>query len=117
MILMAGLIAGAVNRRLNNRGELNYKDDMADRIIDELGLTLQEKQLPGLDAAALFSNLDTSVIDSLKITHRIRDATHTVNTLTNLASQGGCGRGLSKLRHESSTISPSRSCRGRPTIF
>jgi hypothetical protein len=54
LIQLADLIAGAVNRRLNHRGDRNHKDDMADRIIDELGLVLEEEDLPGLDASALF---------------------------------------------------------------
>jgi hypothetical protein len=54
MIQLADLIAGAVNRRLNHRGDRNFKDEMADQIIEELGLKLEEENLPDLDAAALF---------------------------------------------------------------
>lgn len=54
LVQLADLVAGAVNRRLNHRGDRNYKDDMADRIIDVLGLTLNEEDLPGLDSTAHF---------------------------------------------------------------
>jgi Protein of unknown function (DUF3800) len=54
LIQLADLIAGAVNRRLNPQEGRNHKDDMADRIIEELGLSLEEEHVPGLDAAALF---------------------------------------------------------------
>jgi hypothetical protein len=54
LVQLADLVAGAVNRRLNHRGDRNYKDDMADRIINVLGLTLNEEDLPSLDSTALF---------------------------------------------------------------
>lgn len=53
-IQLADLIAGATNRRLNHHGDRNVKDEMADMIIDELGLSLSEDELPGLDSSALF---------------------------------------------------------------
>lgn len=54
LIQLADLIAGAVNRRLNHKGDRNFKDDMADMIVGKLGLALNEEELPDLDAAALF---------------------------------------------------------------
>lgn len=54
LVQLADIVAGALNRRLNHKGDRNYKDEMADMIIDKLGLTLNEGSLHGLDSAALF---------------------------------------------------------------
>lgn len=54
LVQLADLIAGAVNRRLNSSGEKNYKDEMADWVIQTLDLSLSEVGVPGLDASALF---------------------------------------------------------------
>jgi hypothetical protein len=54
LVQLADLIAGAVNRRLNHKGEKNYKDEMADWIIHTLDIALNEEGIPGLDASALF---------------------------------------------------------------
>lgn len=54
LVQLADIVAGAVNRRLNPQAERNYKDEMADMIIDKLGLILEEGDLPELDSAALF---------------------------------------------------------------
>lgn len=54
LIQLADTVSGAVNRRLNHSGDRNVKDEMADMVINELGLTLTEGGLPGLDATALF---------------------------------------------------------------
>lgn len=54
LVQLADIVAGAVNRRLNPQAERNHKDEMADIIIDKLGLTLDEGDLPELDSAALF---------------------------------------------------------------
>ncbi|WP_238361281.1 hypothetical protein [Burkholderia thailandensis] len=51
---LADVIAGAANRRLNFKGERNHKDDIADRVMDTLGLTLEEGEAPEVDAAVLF---------------------------------------------------------------
>lgn len=53
-IQIADIIAGAINRRLNHTGERNYKDEMADLIINALSLNLIESNIEGLDAVALF---------------------------------------------------------------
>lgn len=42
LIQLADLVAGAVNRRRNYRGDRNHKDEMADAIIDRLGLIIEE---------------------------------------------------------------------------
>ncbi len=55
LIQLADLVAGAVNRRLNSQGENNYKDEMADWVIQMLDLNLNQEKLPGLDAFALFN--------------------------------------------------------------
>lgn len=54
LVQLADLIAGAVNRRLNHENERNYKDEMADLIVQTLDLTLSEEGVPGLDVSALF---------------------------------------------------------------
>jgi len=54
LVQLADVLAGAINRRLNYHGDRNVKDEMADMIIDRLGLALGEGDLPGLDATALF---------------------------------------------------------------
>lgn len=54
LVQLADVVAGAVNRRLNPQAERNYKDEMADMVIDKLGLTFDEGDLPELDSSALF---------------------------------------------------------------
>jgi len=54
LVQLADLIAGAVNRRLNHVGDRNYKDEMADWIVQVLDLNLNEEGVPGLDVSALF---------------------------------------------------------------
>jgi hypothetical protein len=50
LIQLADLIAGAVNRRKNHTGELGYKDEMADLIITQLDIQLEQNDIPNLDA-------------------------------------------------------------------
>ncbi|AKQ55324.1 Protein of uncharacterised function (DUF3800) [Bordetella hinzii] len=54
LIQLADVIAGAANRRLNFKGERNYKGEIADRVMDTLGLQLEEGEAPEVDAAVLF---------------------------------------------------------------
>ncbi|MGF6534298.1 hypothetical protein P3T20_005102 [Paraburkholderia sp. GAS206C] len=54
LIQLADVIAGATNRRLNFRGDRNFKDDIADRVMDVLGLQLEEGIAAEIDAAVLF---------------------------------------------------------------
>jgi hypothetical protein len=54
LIQLADVIAGAANRRLNFRGDRNFKDDIADRVMDALGLQLEEGVAAEIDAAVLF---------------------------------------------------------------
>lgn len=54
LVQLADIVAGAVNRRSNHHGDRNTKDEMADMIIEQLELVLDEGNLPELDAAALF---------------------------------------------------------------
>ncbi|APR35685.1 DUF3800 domain-containing protein [Paraburkholderia sp. SOS3] len=54
LVQLADVIAGAANRRLSFKGERNYKDEIADRVMDVLGLQLEEGVAPGVDAAVLF---------------------------------------------------------------
>lgn len=54
LVQLADLIAGATNRKLNPQPERNYKDDMADAVLRELGLVMAQDEIPGLDAAAMF---------------------------------------------------------------
>jgi hypothetical protein len=54
LVQLADLIAGAINRKINHKGEKNYKDDMAEKIIHALDLSLTSSGISGLDATALF---------------------------------------------------------------
>ena len=54
LVQLADVIAGAVNRRLNPQDERGHKDEMADMVIQRLGLVLEDESVPGLDATALF---------------------------------------------------------------
>lgn len=54
LVQLADLIAGAINRKLNNSGEKNYKDEMADKVIHALDLQLDEDNVDGIDVTALF---------------------------------------------------------------
>lgn len=55
LVQLADLVAGAINRKLNHRGDNNFKDDMADMVINMLELKLEDQNLNGLDASAIFS--------------------------------------------------------------
>lgn len=50
MVQLADVVAGAVNRRRNHRGERNHKDEMADLVIQQLDIQLEEDEIPGVDA-------------------------------------------------------------------
>jgi hypothetical protein len=54
LVQLADLVAGSINRRLNHHGDRGVKDDIADTIINEFGLVLDEERIPGLDSTALF---------------------------------------------------------------
>jgi hypothetical protein len=54
LIQLADLIGGAVNRRLNHRGDRGHKDEMADMIVEQLGLDLTREGFDELDTVALF---------------------------------------------------------------
>ncbi|MDO3512436.1 DUF3800 domain-containing protein [Ralstonia pseudosolanacearum] len=54
LVQLADVIAGAANRRLNFKGDRNYKDEIADRVMDALGSQLEEGEAPEVDAAVLF---------------------------------------------------------------
>lgn len=54
LVQLSDLIAGAINRKLNHRGNRNYKDEMAELVIQMLDLQLRENSLEGLDVSALF---------------------------------------------------------------
>ncbi|PRH29732.1 DUF3800 domain-containing protein [Burkholderia multivorans] len=54
LVQLADVVAGAANRQLNFKGERNYKDEIADRVMDVLELKLEEDEAPGVDAAVLF---------------------------------------------------------------
>lgn len=55
LIQLADVIAGAINRRLNHVGDRNYKDEIADMLIDALGLHLDQNDVPGIDTAVLLN--------------------------------------------------------------
>ncbi|HZS80741.1 MAG TPA: DUF3800 domain-containing protein [Herbaspirillum sp.] len=54
LVQLADVIAGVANRRLNIKGKRNYKDEIADQVMDALGLKLAEGETPEMDAAVLF---------------------------------------------------------------
>lgn len=54
LVQLSDMIAGAANRRLNFKGDRNHKDEVADLILDTLGIELEEGRDAGLDAAILF---------------------------------------------------------------
>lgn len=54
LVQLSDLVAGAVNRKLNNAGAKNYKDEMADLVIQMLDLQFQSDNVAGLDVSALF---------------------------------------------------------------
>lgn len=53
-IQLADVLAGALNRRMNHEGDRNIKDDLADMIIERLGLDFAEAEFPALDSSAFF---------------------------------------------------------------
>lgn len=55
MVQLADVIAGAVNRRRNHKGDRGHKDEMADAIIDSLGIKLEKDDIPDIDASAWLS--------------------------------------------------------------
>lgn len=50
LVQLADVIAGAVNRRRNHKGERGHKDEMADMIISQLDIQLEQNDIPGVDA-------------------------------------------------------------------
>jgi hypothetical protein len=54
LVQLSDLVAGAMNRKLNHSGDRNYKDEMADLVIQMLDLNLEEENVEGLDVSALF---------------------------------------------------------------
>lgn len=54
LVQLADVIAGSVNRRLNFQGARNHKDDIADLVIDRLGIEIEDFHDETLDAAVLF---------------------------------------------------------------
>ncbi len=54
LVQLSDLVAGAINRKLNHKGERNYKDEMAELVIQMLDLQLSENNIDGLDVSALF---------------------------------------------------------------
>ena len=52
LVQLADVVAGAVNRRRNHRGERGYKDDIADAILSRLDVQLDEGEVPGVDSSA-----------------------------------------------------------------
>ena len=54
LVQLSDLVAGAINRKLNNTGGANFKDEMADLVVSMLDLQFQESDVDGLDVSALF---------------------------------------------------------------
>jgi len=55
LIQLSDVIAGAIGRILNHEGERNFKDDMADLVVQMLDLKIEEGDIDGLDSAARFN--------------------------------------------------------------
>jgi hypothetical protein len=51
LVQLADVIAGAVNRRKNHKGEPGHKDEMADMIITQLDIQLKQNDIPDIDAS------------------------------------------------------------------
>lgn len=51
LVQLADVIAGAVNRRKNHKGEPGHKDEMADMIISQLDIQLEQNDIPDVDAS------------------------------------------------------------------
>ena len=54
LVQLSDLVAGAINRKLNHKGNRNHKDEMAELVIQMLDLQLGENNIEGLDVSALF---------------------------------------------------------------
>lgn len=54
LVQLSDLVAGAINRKMNNADGNNYKDEMADLIIQMLDLQFAQDKVEGLDVSALF---------------------------------------------------------------
>jgi hypothetical protein len=54
LVQLSDLVAGAINRKMNNKGKKNHKDEMADLVIQMLDLQFENDNLEGLDVSALF---------------------------------------------------------------
>ncbi|WP_158294573.1 DUF3800 domain-containing protein [Halomonas urmiana] len=54
LVQLSDLVAGAINRKMNNTGDKNYKDEMADLVIHMLDLQFEQDKVEGLDVSALF---------------------------------------------------------------
>lgn len=55
LIQLSDVIAGAIGRILNHEGEHNFKDDMANLVVQMLDLKIEEGDIGGLDSAARFN--------------------------------------------------------------
>jgi hypothetical protein len=55
LVQLADVVAGAVNRRKNHKGERGYKDELADMIIERLDIQLKQDDIPAVDATAWLS--------------------------------------------------------------
>jgi len=51
LVQLADVIAGAVNRRKNHKGDRGHKDDMADMVITQLDIQLDRDDVPNVDAS------------------------------------------------------------------
>lgn len=52
LVQLADVIAGAVNRRKNHKGDRGHKDEMADMVISQLDIQLTRDDIPDVDASA-----------------------------------------------------------------
>ncbi|WP_160809738.1 DUF3800 domain-containing protein [Nitrosomonas sp. HPC101] len=54
LVQLSDVVAGAINRKMNNAADKNHKDEMADRVIDMLDLQFEQGNVNGLDVSAHF---------------------------------------------------------------
>ncbi|MFP3458946.1 DUF3800 domain-containing protein, partial [Psychrobacter sp. SIMBA_152] len=55
LVQLADVVAGSVNRRLNFAGTRNHKDEIADLVIERLGIELDSNERDvDLDATVMF---------------------------------------------------------------
>jgi hypothetical protein len=55
MLQLADIVAGAMNRRKNHKGERGFKDEIADMVIEKLSIQFKVGEIPQVDATTWLS--------------------------------------------------------------